>query len=240
MILNCSSYETAQESLAKIFHVSESEIISTLRNVNSFDNLLQPPEDVLYEYVCGEIGEPSSEISVMWFHGTRIEDESIFYKYGVLTKTEARKFVFPRLKKMVDGLEKVGDNPFSMSLSGKDGPHDEGPFAFLIREVAIKAPRPYHNYLDVPEMVEDIAGIFLGQNYMQLVDRFKSVTRPCIVSFLAESKGYELPHVLLYIKLVLDGEKDLNAGAAANTFFDSEGVSVSPERIQEVEVIQST
>tara|TARA_R110001599_G_C12164312_1_gene652560 strand:+ start:183 stop:410 length:228 start_codon:yes stop_codon:yes gene_type:complete len=75
---------------------------------------------------------------------------------------------------------------------------------------------------------------------MRLVDRFKSVTRPCVVSFLAESKGYELPHVLLYVKLVLEGETDLDAGAAANTFFDSEGVSVSPERIQEVEIIQST
>lgn len=36
-------------------------------------------------------------------------------------QTEARKFILPRLRKMADGLEQVGDNPFSMSLSGKGG-----------------------------------------------------------------------------------------------------------------------
>jgi len=239
MILNCSNYKTAKESLAKIFNASESEIISILRNANPFNHLPQPPEDVLYEYLCSKIGAPSSDISVMWFHGTRVEDESLFHKHGILTKTEEKRFIEPQLRQMTDGLKRAGSNPFSMSLSGKNGPHDEGPFAFLIREVAIKSPPPCHNYLGAPEMVEDIAGVFLGQNYMQLVDRFKSVTRPCIVSFLAKSKGHELPHVLLYVKLVLDGETDLDAGAAANTFFDSEGIVVGPERIQNVELIQS-
>jgi hypothetical protein len=238
MILNCTNYDTALESLEKIFNVSKSVIISVLQGVNPYDHLSQRPEDVLYDHMCSEIGEPSHGIKVIWFHGTRVEDESLFRKHGILTKTEARHFIEPRLRQMADGLEKNGSNPFSMSLSGKDGPHDEGPFAFLIREVAIKAPSPCHNYLDAPEIVEDLAGTFLGQNYQQLVDRFKKITKPCVVSFLAESKGYELPHVVLYVKLVLDGEVELDAGSAANTFFDSEGVVVSPERIQNVEFIQ--
>lgn len=239
MILNCTNYDTALESLANIFNVSKSVIISVLEGVNPFHNLSQPPEDSLYDHMCSEIGEPSHSINVIWFHGTRIEDENLFREHGILTKTEARRFIEPRLREMADGLESGGSNPFSMSLSGKHGPHDEGPFAFLIREVAIKAPSPYHNYLDAPEIVEDMAGIFLGQNYQQLVDRFKSVTKPCVVSFLAEPKGYELPHVILYVKLVLDGEMELDAGSAANTFFDSEGIVVSPERIQNVELIKS-
>ncbi|WP_413616365.1 hypothetical protein MRB56_08715 [Halomonas cupida] len=237
MILNCTNYDTALESLAKVFNVSKSAIISVLEDVNPYDHLSQSPEDVLYDHMCNEIGEPSRSLKVIWFHGTRIEDENLYSKHGILTKTEARKFIEPRLRKMADGLERRGSNPFSMSLSGKDGPHDEGPFAFLIREVAIKAPSPCHNYLDAPEIVEDLAGIFLGQNYQQLVDRFKSVAKPCVVSFVADSKGYELPYVILYVKLVLDGEAELDAGSAANTFFDAEGVVVPPERIHNIELI---
>lgn len=239
MILNCTNYDTALESLVKIFDVPKSVIISVLKNVNLSDDFLQPPEDVLFDHMCRKIGEPNCCIKVIWFHGTRIEDENLFRKHGILTKTAARGFIEPRLREMANGLERQGSNPFSMSLSGKDGPHDEGPFAFLIRDVAIKAPSPCHNYLDAPEMVEDIAGILLGQNYQQLVDRFKSVTKPCVVSFLAESKGYELHHVILYVKLVLDGMVELEAGSAANTFFDSEGIVVSPERIQNVEFIKT-
>lgn len=237
MILNCTNYDTALESLAKVFNVSESVIISVLQEVKPFDHLSQPPEDVLYDHMCSEIGDPSRNLKVIWFHGTRIEDKNLFRKHGLLTKTKARRFIESRLRQMADGLEKRGSNPFAMSLFGKDGPHDEGPFAFLIREVAIKAPPPCHNYLDSPEIVEDIAGMLLGQNYQELVDRFKSVTKPCVVSFLAEPRGYELAHVILYVKLVLDGELELDAGSAANTFFDSEGVVVSPERIQNVEII---
>ncbi len=239
MILNCTNYDTALESLAKIFNASKSVIISVLKDINPYDHLLQPPEDALYDHMCSEMGEPSHRMKVLWFHGTRIEDENLFRKHGILTKTEARRIIEPRLRQMADGLVSKGGNPFSMSLSGKNGPHDEGPFAFLIREVAIKAPSPCNNYLDAPEMVEDLAGISLGQNYQQLVDRFKSVTKPCVVSFWAESKGYELPRAILYVKLILDGEVALNAGSAANTFFDSEGVVVSPERIQSVELIQN-
>lgn len=54
---------------------------------------------------------------------------------------------------------------------------------------------------------------------------------------MADSKGYELPYVILYVKLVLDGEAELDAGSAANTFFDAEGVVVTPERIHNIEFI---
>ena len=238
MILNCSSYETAKASLEEIFSISEKGLVALLKSSNPYDQENLPPEDALYNYVCGSIGYPKDSINVLWFHGTRVEDESLFYEHGILTKTDAREFIEPKLKQIADGLTRAGSNPFSSSLSGKNGQNDEGPFAFLIRELAIQAPSPCHNYLDAPELVEDLAGIMLGQNYMQLVDRFKNVTRPCVVAFLAQSKGYEIQKVLLYVKLVVDGEADLEAASIANTFYNSEGVTISPDRIQSVEIIK--
>ena len=169
---------------------------------------------------------------------TRVENVDLIYERGLLTKTKAREFIEPRLRELAVGLERFGENPYELSLSGKDGSHDEGPFAFLIRSVAIHAPASNHNYLDAPELVEDIAGILLGQNFESLVDRFKEITKPCIVSFVADPKGYELPAALWYLKLVVDGDPDLEAANSANKFFDSEGVSITPDRIQEVELIQ--
>lgn len=198
-----------------------------------------PPEDILFKHACNVLGEPDKNLSVLWFHASRVEHHGLFREHGILTKSRARKFIVPRLLELKKGLQKTGDNPFSISLVGKLGEHDEGPFAFLIRDVAIKAPAPCHNYLEAPEMVEDLAGMLLGKNYKELVDRFKEVSKPCLVSFLSKAKGYELPHALLYVKLVEDGEDHLDAASAGNTFFNSEGVVITPERIQNVEFIQS-
>ena len=210
-----------------------------MKSINPFDSSYKPPEKVLYDETCGILGQPKGNISVIWFHGTRTEDESLFHKLGILTKSKARKFIEPRLKELSDGMKSFGSNPFSMSLSGKQGDHDEGPFAFLFRDIAIHAPSPNHNYLDAPEMVEDIAGVLLGQNYEELVVRFKERSVPCLVSFISESKEYELPQALLYLKLIEDGETDFEAASSANTFFDSENVIVSPDRIISVEIIKS-
>jgi hypothetical protein len=237
MILDCSSYESSKLSLANIFNTTEERLLSTLRSLDPYKHNYLPPEDALYSSVCDAFSEPENDLSILWFHGTRVLDKNVFYKQGILPKSEARKLLEPRLKEMAGGLKHSGSNPFALSLFGKAGPQDEGPFAFLIRDVVIQAPAPHHNYLDAPEMVEDIAGTLLGDNYIQLVARFKEITQPCIVSFLSVSKGYELPHALMYLKLVGDGETDIEAASSANTCFDSEGAIVFPENIQSVEFI---
>lgn len=239
MILDCSNYESTKKSLLDIFNTTDEKLASVLQSINPFESIYKPAEEILYDETCEVLGYPKANISVVWFHGTRTEDESLFHKLGILTKSEARKFIEPRLKELSEGMKSFGSNPFSMSISGKQGDHDEGPFAFLIRDVAIHAPSPNHNYLDSPEMVEDIAGTLLGENYSQLVYRFKEISVPCLVSFTSESKGYEIPQALLYLKLVEDGKTHFEAASSANTFFDSENITVSPDRIKSVEIIES-
>lgn len=87
-------------------------------------------------------------------------------------------------------------------------------------------------------MVEDIAGALLGENYSQLVNLFKEKSSACLVSFTSKSKGYELPHALLYLKLVKDGEEALEAATSANTFFDSDNTIIPPDRIRSIEIIK--
>ncbi|MDP2636011.1 MULTISPECIES: hypothetical protein [unclassified Pseudoalteromonas] len=239
MILDCSNYESTKKSVLDIFSTTEDKLASALQSINPYESSYKCAEDVLYDAACDILGHPKDNISVVWFHGTRTEDESLFNKLGILTKSEARKFIEPRLKELSEGMKNFGSNPFSISISGKQGDHDEGPFAFLIRDIAIHAPSPNHNYLDSPEIVEDIAGTLLGENYSQLVNSFKGISVPCLVSFTSESKGYEVPKALLYLKLVEDGETHFEAASSANTFFDSENIIVSPDRIKSVEIIEN-
>jgi len=236
MILDCSSYDSAKKSLVRIFGVKEEELVSTLISLSPYGGD-QPPEECIYNSICEAFGDPSGDISVIWFHGTRVEDETLFHERGILPKSSAREFIEPRLRELAEGLGSSGDNPFSLSLSGKQGPHDEGPFAFLIKDVAIQVSGVNHSYVEVPEMVEDIAGILLGENYIHLVERFQEVSTPYIVSFLADLKGGEVAHALWFLKLVEDGELEIDAGSIANTFFSSEGETIIPEKIQCVEPI---
>ena len=238
MILDCSCPESAKKSLSKIFNTTEEQLISAIRSVRLYDSDYQQHRDIIYSHICEIFGTPCGAVQITWFHGTRVEDECLFYKNGILPKSIVKCFLEPRLKELAEGLEHSGENPFSTSLFWKQGPHDEGPFAFLIKDVAIHAPEFTHSYLDTPEMVEDIAGILLGNNYVQLVNRFKEVTNPFIVSFTSESKGSELPYALRYLKLIEDGYNLIDAASAANACYCSDGKTIPPEKIQDVELMQ--
>ncbi len=234
MILDCSSPESAKKSLCEIFDVTESKLLTLIRSIKPYDSDFQPPQDVIYDQVCEQFGAPSSPVKITWFHGTRVEDQNSFYKHGILPKTAAKSFIEPRLKELVADLERSGNNPFSMSLMGKKGEHDEGPFAFLIKDVAIHAPGAHHSYVKVPEMVEDISGVLLGENFTQLVDRYQKITKSYVVIFIADSKEYEIPYALWYLKLIEDGESIIESANAANTCFCGNGSIIPPEQIKNV------
>jgi hypothetical protein len=236
VILDCSSYESVKKSLCEIFHTTEDVLLATLNDVENdkiinYDTLKQNVDSSVRE----KLGEPDEGIEVLWFHGTRAKDESSFYKHGILTKAKVKERLYSQLISLSSGLEKVGENPFDVSMGGKECVNDEGPFAFLIKVVAISAPGSNGNYTKAPEMVEDIAGSLLGENYVQLVNRFQEVTAPFIVSFLSKPEGCELSKALFFLKLIEDGETEIEAGSVANIFFNSYGDSISTSKIINIE-----
>ncbi|ENX3946293.1 hypothetical protein ACFO1C_001619 [Photobacterium damselae] len=235
MILDCSSYESVKRSLCDAFHTTEEELISVLKSVINDKQIDYYTLEKKVEYAVREkFGEYDSKLEILWFHGTRVEDPESFRKHGILTKSLVKDRLTQRLSSLASGLEKSGSNPFALSMSGKNGNHDEGPFAFLIKIVAIQAPGANHNYTDVPELVEDIAGTLLGNNYKELVFRFQKITKPYLVSFIAEPKKDEVFKALFFLKLMVDGESELDAGESANTFFNSNGKVISPDRIKSI------
>lgn len=238
MILDCSSYNSVVQSLCEIFHTTEDILLSVLKSVKNNESIdYYTLEQNVDSITRTKLGEPDDKMEVLWFHGTRVEDPVSFYNHGILPKSQVRNKLLPRLESLASGLEKLGTNPFGLSMTGKSGIHDEGPFAFLVKTVAINAPGKNHNYTESPELVEDIAGGLLGKNYQQLVSRFQEFTEPYIVSFTAKPNGGEISRALLFLKLIEDGKSEIEAGEKANTFFSSQGVAILPDRIKEIELV---
>jgi hypothetical protein len=234
MELDCTSPETAVITLAEIFNTTEAELLSLLDVIRPCDGD-KPPENLIYEQVCEQFGPPGCPLNVTWFHGTRVEDHRLFLQHGILPKSGARAFIEPRLKALAKGLVAEGDNPFSFPMMAKQGEHDEGPFAFLIRDVVIYSPGAHHNYLQSPEIVEDIAGALLGKNCDVLVKRFKDITKPYLVTFRAESQGDEISCALWYLKLISDGYSRIEAADGANTCYLGNGSAILPDQIRSIE-----
>lgn len=236
MELDCSSPKTAVTSLAELFDTTEAELLSLLNSVSPYNGDASP-ENVIYDQVCERFGPPYSLLKVTWFHSTRVEDHTLFLERGILPKSAAKEIIEPRLKELAKDLVAAGDNPFSLSMMGKQGEHDEGPFAFLIRDVAIHAPGGHHNYLQSPEVVEDISGTLLGRNCDALISRFKDITRPYLITFTAEPQGDEIPLALFYVKLIHDGHPLIEAAHGANTCFCGNGRVIPPDQIRSIEHI---
>lgn len=236
MFLDCSTFDTALSSICKIFDVTEDKLLMVLsKAINDEEKDIQEILDDIYLSIINEIGIPSKTFEVLWFHGTRVKDISSFYRYGILTKKEMYPKLYVLLKSLSDGLVTSGRYINDGSVSAKSNINDEGPFAFMIRRLAIEAPDSYHNYTQAPESVEDIAGSLLGENFHQLVSRFQESTSPCLVSFIAKPIGNELSRTLFFLKLVQDGKSELGAGSIANIFFDSCGEPITVDRIVNIE-----
>ncbi len=242
MILDCSSYESVKRSVSEIFSVNGDTLVEMLRAIDKSEALKGCPEDIVFAKVCDAFGVPATDFRILWFHGSRVEEPNSFNEIGIVPKSQAREFLEERLQTLSSDLEFTGSNPFSGSLSGKQalGEKDEGPFAVLFKDVAIEAPGANGSYHNAPELVEDIAGTLLGSNYDLLVKRYQEISHPCIVSFLDTETDGELACALWYLCLVEHGELHIEAADIANTCFNAGGLTIAPDSIQAVEVLENS
>lgn len=237
--LDCSSYESAKASVSRIFNTDETTLIGALKTLPPYQDTSQSPSTHIYQQIFLKIGSPIDDFKTIWFHGTRVDSPASFHLDGILPKSVMKPKLKATLASLVDGLAHSGRNPFSLSLAGKQTKADEGPFAVLFKDVAIHAPEANHSYIEAPEMVEDIAGSLLGENYHLLVERYKKITKPYIVSFVEQSSGYELPCVLWYIHLIENGETFIDAASIANTCFNAGGKLMAPQQIHKIEPVEN-
>ncbi len=179
-----------------------------------------------------------------YFHGTRVFDPTTFRRDGILPLGQAIDRLWSSLYALVaDTLTEedwhrlradvetgAGDHHGYLYRLKTNGPTlHGGPFAMLNPQHHLVAREGHHDYLAIPEIVEDIArcaGLDLAQ-------RFKEATTPCIVKFRTTCIDNDILHAgFWYLHGMLE---DGQPGRLAQCDYSGEGRAVPPDDIVAVQ-----
>ena len=89
-----------------------------------------------------------------------------------------------------------------------------------------------HDYLEIPEIVEDIATCFDHRFGANILQDYKDATVPKIVKFRFTARGDELAAATLYLYSRIH---DLELSLQCSTCFDGEGKAVSSNDVLTIE-----
>jgi hypothetical protein len=255
--IDCETRESALYSIAYFYNADPLEIDQFLIEID-IPEIDIPEIDIIdYDERCflkrilylfnQRFGEPIFEIDeVCWFHLTRTRQESTF-EAGILPLNEAIDEIWSTLLSIFENtehhlnllkLKKNGVSDYHYNQKIKNC-FDWGPFAMLIKDIAFCSDSDTvcnHNYLNLPEIIEDICNGYLNDFDVCLNNIIIESLKPCIVKFT--SKKYianDLFEIVLYYLLLTIREKGLNI--YANTCFDSKGFKIPSESILKIDFL---
>ncbi|HUY13914.1 MAG TPA: hypothetical protein VMX16_09845 [Terriglobia bacterium] len=249
-VLDCGSFHSAVESSAALLGITGKELLNRL---NAFDGESlstaarhnHPYEDLLIRKTFRvEPSELPAPPVIYWFHATRVPPDTRFQD-GIQPLSQILGRVWAFLGSLASGWSTPTEwLAFKNGMRGQFADQyarkvtsgfNEGPFAFLVREVVLLRDRvgANHDFLGIPELVEDICLSYEGMFGHCLRARFSAATRPCIVKFRSTDPGRNaLAAALMYVHRKAKGQElDLSC----NTCYSGEGRAVPPHGILQVE-----
>lgn len=251
LILDCESFDTAVDSLAKVFRTEPDRLkwllareeLSTHYESHAQD--LLSFKDYLFEVVEHHFGSPLSLDAVCWFHTTRVLAGTTFSE-GILPLNAA----LPQLKAMlieaVDDVSVKEQLQAALTSSGVADSHyftktnnsmHWGPYAILVREVAFCADEAgQHDYLGMPEIIEDICNGFFKTSGVALTEVFSKKLKPAIVKFTSTDNCDDLciSTALSYVYSII---QHVAPSATWAFCFDGKTTPVAPENILKIEFV---
>ncbi|PEF94031.1 hypothetical protein [Bacillus cereus] len=256
-VLDCTTVSTMYESLENILGLSKQEIQKFFSDFKSKLHPYDTPYDktndkLLLEQIKKLIRKTDINYDrTVWFHGTRTNND---FKDGILPLGEVIENIWDNLYKLVqkeislemwtefrsnveNGLGGDGAYHYNLKINLKKA---WGPYGLLIREITFIPPEKFsdvgnHNYIKIPEIIEDICLEFDKKYQLNLKERFEDNSSKCIVHFYTfNTKEKYIGSALHYLYLCFhDFEMDNNCSIA----FDGEGVKVPSEHILSVELL---
>ncbi|MED4907488.1 hypothetical protein P9761_04355 [Brevibacillus centrosporus] len=256
IVLDCETVGTMYESVESITGINRSDLEAFFSDFD-MDKFYEENPD-FYESGDGLLLLKIREMekcniqqidAVNWFHLTRTYKGNSFNQ-GILSLGEGINHIWDILYELQKGhvskeewddfrhnkfVESKSHSAWLYHLKLGDKFH-WGPYAMLVREIAFVSEEVgNHDYLDAPEIVEDICHVFDGMYHCNLLERFRMETYPCIVKFQSnQSKDYYLGIVLNFLYYQYHG---MEMSLHCNTCFDGKGESVTFEQILKVEFI---
>jgi hypothetical protein len=250
--LDCHTFESALESSAAILHLTP-HVLARRLNVFNYEALPEterrshPYEELLIRHkfkLASSEDLPAPPI-VHWFHATRVVPKTLFDD-GI----KPFAAMLDAIWHFLGGLAAVWStaeqwNAFRAEMPGQGGcqyhskvgfDFAKGPFGFLVREIVLEpALVGNHDYLGIPEIVEDICLSYDETFGHHLRQRFLEATKPCIVKFRSvEARPDALAAALVYVHRKLLGDE---LCIDCNTCFDGEGKAVDGHNVLSVEWI---
>jgi len=238
-VLDCSSPASALVSIAAVLGRSPENVRAACRSVN--------PEDRTSGDLLAALELPAlpDNFEALYFHGSRSLDPSSFRRLGIrplgamlediwamlygLLQDERRADEWQALREEVEaGGGAVGDRYHArVSCSW-------GPFAFLIRDVAVQRNGRWHDYLKGPEIVEDICWCVSRSWGIDLFGRFHRASTPCLVRFHGPGNSGALAAALEYL-VCFGHEIDLTLDCGY--CFDGANETVPAAAVEDVEIL---
>lgn len=252
-ILDCESVDSTYASLEEITEINHKEIKKYLANFDMNKYCESHPweygDKILLnlfkkKYNCG-----CKFDYTCWFHLTRTFKDNKFER-GILPLGEIINEIWDLLFELLpkefskiewikfrENLERCMDDDSAESyrLKINDQIH-WGPFAMLVRGIAFKAPDVgNHDYLAVPEIIEDICECFKNFHEYDLLGKYKSETRPCIIKFkTADSLPDYLGSALYYLYCIAH---NVAFSLHCNTCFDAMNNRIDNINIQKIDYV---
>jgi hypothetical protein len=207
--LDCESPAATEQSLAAVFGIDR-----TLLHMRCSDFDL----DDFYRRTWGPASELARRVLDMeveervypayYFHATRLIRAEAPFADGIRPRHEALEGVWGELRGLASQYcPAEAWQEFRLraetTFAGASDRSQAGPFGFLVREVPLYQAAthrgPWHDYLGVPEIVEDISIAFCESFGVDLVNDYTRASQPYLAKFKAQGSAVDVATALLYL-----------------------------------------
>lgn len=261
LLLDCGDVHSTAASLSAALGVSSRSLV---RAIKSYDGprlesgLLESPFEMMPRQLLGEFGASMETtlrafVGASYFHGTRSPNPRAFAVDGILPLGSVLDAIWSHLRGLAGrdisdtdwaafrralGIDAGGHDGCLYRLKATESSH-WGPYAMLVREALLHPGEAgIHDYLNGPEIIEDITRAIALEYRLPLMERFMDSTSPCIVKFHARSLGAnEVRSAIWYLYSRLRKEPLTNVSQGG---FSGIGIPVPPDSISAVEVISGS
>lgn len=245
-ILDCENYDSMILSLETIFTTSGDDLSFFLKSVDLNEIWEKSPkskqvDEYLFDKFINEFKIDNSQIiKAYWFHNTRVLKGTKFEE-GILPLSMAINKIELILNEIIKKLEiPISNTPLSECSIIQDKLNskiNQGPWAFLIRDFAFENTEGIHNYLQAPELIEDILNFRYPGKYDLILSEYQKETVKCIVKFRTEREFcyQRLIRVINYLYNKINNE---SMDWRANANFSNEGEIISPSMILKIDYIE--
>lgn len=255
-ILDCETIESTYQSLSNILELEIKEIEYFLKEIDIEDYYNKHPncnymaDEFLLKKIIKDYKSKIQFDKVCWFHLARVMDNSAFQK-GIYPLGKYLDNLWQNLYLLIkDKINECEWNDFRKKIETDYDNHfaylyrikstDEfhwGPYAMLVRDVAFNSEEiENHDYLKIPEIVEDISICFEKIYGINLAESYINNSKSIIVKFISEDVEENYIGVALnYLYNKLHG---LEMSLDCNTCYDGKANIILREAILTIEEIK--